>query len=136
VAGVDFGSVRIGLAISDPDRKIASPLESYTRRGPAQDAGHLRQLAADERIALFVVGLPLRLDGGESRKSLEAREFGQWLAEATGVPVEFFDERFTTVEAQEHLRFAKLTDKRRKNRVDMVAAQIILAAYLESKEER
>ena len=78
------------------------------------------------------MGLPVHLDGRESQKSSEARTFGQWLAEATGVGVEFFDERFTSVEAEQHLLAAKLTKKRRKERLDKLAAQIMLSAYLES----
>jgi putative Holliday junction resolvase len=134
VAGVDYGTVRIGIAITDPERKIASPLLNYTRRGPEQDAQRFRQLAADEGVVLFVVGLPIHLDGRESEKSLEARQFGQWLAEATGVPVEFFDERFTSVEAEQVLLAADLTRKRRKRRMDMLAAQIMLSGYLESQD--
>jgi putative Holliday junction resolvase len=132
VAGVDYGHVRIGIAISDPERTIASPLENYTRRGPEADAQRFRRLAAEERIVLFVVGLPLHLDGQESQKSGEARQFGAWLGEATGVPVEFFDERFTSHEAEQLLMAAELTKKRRKKRMDMLAAQIILTAYLEA----
>lgn len=132
VAGIDFGTVRIGIAVSDAGRSIASPLENYTRRSPEQDARRFRQIAADEQVGLFVVGLPVHLDGRESQKSLEARQFGQWLAEVTGVPVEFYDERFTTAEAEEILLGAELTSKRRKKRRDMLAAQIMLAAYLES----
>ena len=134
VAGIDFGTVRIGIAISDPDRHIASPLENYTRRGPERDAERFRQLVADQRVVLFVVGLPLHLDERESPKSLEARAFGQWLSETTGVPVEFFDERFTSHEAEEILLSADLTRKRRKKRLDMLAAQIILRGYLEEGE--
>jgi putative Holliday junction resolvase len=136
VAGVDFGTVRIGIAISNPERSIASPLENYTRGSPEQDARRFRRLVADEAIVLFVVGLPIHLDGGESPKSREAREFGQWLAETTGVPVEFFDERFTSVEAEQALLAADLTRKRRKRRMDMLAAQIMLSAYLEAEEAR
>ena len=132
IAAVDFGTVRIGIAISDPGRSIASPLESYVRRNREQDARRFAQLAAEEAVVLWVVGLPIHLDGRESRKSIEARSFGKWLADVTGVPVEFFDERFTSVEAEAMLLQADLTNKRRKKRIDMVAAQIILAAYLES----
>ena len=132
VAGVDYGTVRIGIAVSNVERTIASPLENYTRRGPEQDARRFRRLAAEERISLFVVGLPLHLDGNESLKSREARQFGQWLAETTGVPVEFFDERFTSREAEDLLLSADLTRKRRKKRMDMLAAQILLTAYLEA----
>ncbi len=133
MAGIDYGHVRIGIAISDPERKIVSPLENYTRRGPEQDAQRFRRLVADERVVLFVVGLPIHLDGRESEKSAEARQFGQWLVEVTGLPVEFFDERFTSHEAEQLLLAADLTRKRRKKRLDMLAAQIMLDAYLEAQ---
>ena len=89
VAGIDYGTVRIGIALSDPERTIASPYENYTRRGKEQDAARFRRLVDEDRISLFVVGLPLHLDGGESQKSIEARAFGAWLAEVSGRPVEF-----------------------------------------------
>ncbi len=132
VAAIDYGSVRIGIAVSDPRRRLASPYENYTRRDPAQDARRFRRLVEEERIALFVVGLPVHLDGRQSQKSVEAVAFGRWLEEATGTPVDFFDERFTSVEAEQALLGAQLTSKKRKARRDMVAAQLILAAYLES----
>lgn len=132
VAGIDFGTVRIGIALSDPDRVLATPVENYTRRGVDEDARRFKRLVEEEQVVLFVVGLPVHLDGGESQKSLEARRFGQWLAEVTQVPVEFYDERFTSVEAEQFLLGADLTRKRRKKRLDMVAAQIMLSAYLES----
>jgi putative Holliday junction resolvase len=132
VGGIDYGSVRIGIAVSDPDRSIASPLESYTRRTPELDARRFKELAQEERIGLWVIGLPVHLDGRESQKSAEARRFGAWLAATTGVPVEFFDERFTSVEAEDLLRQAALSRKGRKKRIDMLAAQIMLTAYLES----
>jgi putative pre-16S rRNA nuclease len=135
VAGIDFGTVRIGIAISDPGRSIASPLENYTRQGPEQDARRFRRLVAEENVALFVVGLPVHLSGQESRKSQEARQFGKWLQETTGLPVVFFDERFTSVEAEQHLLGADMTRKKRKARLDKIAAQILLAAYLESNVE-
>jgi len=132
---VDFGTVRIGVAVSDFDRTIASPLENYTRRGEEQDARWFRQLVEREEIALFVVGLPLHMDGRESEKSAEARQFGEWLAAATGVPVEFFDERLSSHEAERLMLDAEMTKKRRKKRLDMLAAQIILSGYLESTEK-
>jgi putative Holliday junction resolvase len=135
VAGIDYGSVRIGIAISDPGRTIASPYENYTRRGPEQDARRMRRLVEEERVKLLVVGLPIHLDGRESEKSREARQFGRWLAEVTEVPVEFFDERFTSAEAEQFLLDAQMTKKRRKARMDMLAAQILLSSYLESRSK-
>ena len=75
----------------------------------------------------------MHLDGRESQKSIEARAFGKWLQEATGIVVEFFDERFTSHEAQQILGGAELSKKKRKARLDMLAAQIMLASYLESR---
>jgi len=133
VAGIDFGTVRIGIALSDPERIIASPSENYTRRGEKQDAKRMRQLVEEDNVVLFVVGLPVHLDGRESQKSTEARQFGDWLTEVTGVPVEYFDERFTSTEAERYLLDARMTNKSRKKRLDMIAAQIMLSAYLESR---
>jgi putative holliday junction resolvase len=132
IAGIDYGTVRIGIAMSDPDRSIASPYENYNRRNTELDAKRFIQLAKEEAVALFVVGLPIHLDGRESQKSTEARHFGKWLAEVTRVPVVFFDERFTSSEAENLLLGAELTKKRRKKRLDMLAAQILLTAYLDS----
>jgi putative Holliday junction resolvase len=132
VAAIDYGTVRIGIAISDARRTLASPLENYTRRSRQVDGEHLRRLAIEENIVLFVVGLPVHLDGRESQKSREARDFGKWLGEITGKPVEYFDERFTSAEAERYLGAAELTKKKRKARLDMLAAQILLTAYLES----
>ncbi len=133
IAAVDYGTVRIGIAISDPNRTLASPMENYTRRGEEQDAKHFQCVAAEEDVTLWVVGLPIHLSGLESAKSIEARQFGKWLGEVTGLPVEYFDERFSSNEAEQFLLSADLTRKQRKRRRDMLAAQIILSSYLESE---
>ena len=132
MAAIDYGTVRIGVAVTDSRRTLASPLENYTRRGPDADAKHFRELAERERIVLFVVGLPVHLSGNESGKSLEARRFGDWLRDLTGLPVEYFDERFTSYQAEQLLMSADLTKKRRKERMDKLAAQILLSAWLEA----
>jgi putative holliday junction resolvase len=130
--GVDFGTVRVGLAISDRDRKIASPLATYTRRSEQQDQQFFHRLVEVEEIGGLVVGLPVHCDGREGQKAGEARAYGQWLHEATNRPVVFWDERFTTVEAEGFLLKAGLTNKRRKERRDRVAAQIMLQGYLDA----
>ncbi len=135
IAGIDFGTVRIGIAIADVSRTIASPHDNFTRGGEQADRAYFKRLAEQEQISLFVVGLPVHLDGRESRKSEEARRFGAWLAEVTGVAVQYFDERFTTHEAEVVLAQAQLTKKQRKARLDKLAAQIMLTAYLESARE-
>lgn len=132
LAGIDYGTVRIGIAITDPAQSIASPLEILTRRDKAQDERYFRRLAEQERLVGFVVGLPVHTSGEESQKSFESREFAKWLEKITKLPVVLFDERYTTAHAEELLQDAGLTSKRRKARRDMLAAQILLAAYLES----
>ncbi len=132
LAGIDYGTVRIGVAVTDAEQKFASPLENYTRRGEQADTKFFQQLAKEERIASFVVGLPVHLDGHESQKSIEARKFGAWLEQITSVPVVFFDERFTSAEAEQLLEGAEFTKKQRKARLDKLAAQILLSAYLEA----
>ena len=101
--GVDHGKVRVGLAVSDPERRLASPLQTYTRRSKEQDAGFFRTLAAEEKIVQIVVGLPAHLDGREGEQARLARAFGKWLGELTGLPFVFFDESFTTHDAEQHL---------------------------------
>ena len=132
VAGIDYGTVRIGVAISDPRRVIAFPMENYTRKSEAKDAEFFKQLVANERIVQFVVGLPLHMSGDLSEKAREAIAFGHWLGELTGVPVDYYDERYSSVEAERYLIEAKQTRKKRKQKIDKVAAQILLSGYLES----
>lgn len=135
VAGIDYGTVRIGVAVSDADRVLASPYETYTRKTERLDGEYFCRLVSEERIVQFVLGLPLHLSGMMSEKAKEVQEFGVWLFKLTGVPVDYVDERFTSVEAEYLLREAKLTNKKRKARRDKLAAQMILAAYLEKNSK-
>ena len=132
LAGIDYGTVRIGIALTDMERRLASPYENYNRRTRLLDGEYFARLARDEHVAAFVVGLPIHLDGRESQKSAEARTFGNWLETTTGVPVIYFDERFTSAEAEQLLGQAQLSKKKRKARLDKLAAQIMLTAFLEA----
>jgi putative Holliday junction resolvase len=132
IAGIDFGTVRIGVAVTDPAQQFASPLEIHQCGSLEADSRYFQQLAKEQRLAGFVVGLPVHTSGLESEKSLQAREFARWLAEKTSLPVRLFDERYTSAEAESALLEAGLTKKRRQERLDKIAAQIMLAAYLES----
>jgi putative Holliday junction resolvase len=135
LAGIDYGSVRIGVAVTDPDQRLASPLEIYTRRDASLDTAWLKNLVSSEAIVGFVVGLPIHTSGRESQKSAEARQFARWIAEQTSLPVRLFDERYTTAHAEALLFDADMTRKRRKERLDKLAAQIMVTAYLESSRE-
>jgi len=130
IAGIDFGKSRIGIALSDPGRVLATPWAVYQRRNTQQDADYFRKLVEKEEIVLFVVGLPVHCDGTESESSLAAREFGKWLKDVTNRPVVFMDERFSTQTADIWLRSAQLSRKQRQERLDKLSAQIILTAYL------
>jgi putative Holliday junction resolvase len=132
IAALDYGTVRVGVALSNRSRTLASPHEIYTRRSRELDGEYFRRLVKAEDVVRFVVGLPVHGHGTESQKSREARAFGRWLQELTGLPVDYFDERYTTAFAEQLLQEAGLTKKRRKERLDKLAAQILLTAYLES----
>ena len=133
LAGVDYGTVRIGVAICDPSRTWASPLTTYTRRSEPLDREYFQSLTQRETIVGWVLGLPIHCDGQESQKSAEVRDFGVWLQNYTDLPVRFFDERFTSVLANKLLAEAELTRKKKKQRIDRVAAHLILESFLESE---
>lgn len=110
LAAIDYGTVRIGVAICDPDWILASPHEVIPAKHWREEGDYFRSLVKSERIEAFVVGLPIHCDGGESEKSKEAREFARWIAKETGKPVRLFDERFTTADAnrvEHHLLFGR-----------------------------
>ena len=132
IAGIDFGSVRIGISICDPDWILASPLEVHPAADWKDDGDYFRKLADRERVVGFVVGLPIHCDGGESQKSIEAREFARWLAEETDLPVRLFDERFTTVDAKKRMMAGRFTRGKEKKRIDAVAALVLLESFLEA----
>ncbi len=133
LAAVDFGTVRIGIAVCDPLRILVSPLEIRQVASEELDGRYFQSLVQREAIEGFVVGLPIHCDGGESEKSRQARRFARWLLAVTGVPVRLFDERFTTSAAQTRMRLASGGGKRTRHRlVDAIAAQVLLESFLEA----
>ncbi|MCH7989158.1 MAG: Holliday junction resolvase RuvX [Planctomycetes bacterium] len=130
--GLDYGTKRVGIAVSTYEQNIASPLENFTRQSEEHDGLHYSKLVKEYTIVGLVVGLPIHLSGEESQKSREAREFGSWIANVTGLPVCFWDERFTSAMAEEHLMAAELSKKKRKNRLDKLASQIMLQSFLDA----
>jgi putative Holliday junction resolvase len=134
VVGIDFGTARIGVAISDPGQSIASPMEIRQVQNPESDAKYFQQIAKVEQPAGFVVGLPLHMSGDQSKKSQEAVAFGQWLREVTGLPVAWHDERYSTAMAKEVCQQLGLSGAKRKAHLDKIAAQVILSSWLERKD--
>jgi putative Holliday junction resolvase len=132
LAGIDYGRRRIGIAICDAERLIASPLTVHETSGDrAADARVFCDLVDREEIAGFVIGLPIHADGRRSEMSAEVERFAGWLTDITGCPAVFQDERYTSREAAGLLRPARLTRGRKKARHDAVAAQVILSSWLE-----
>lgn len=131
ILGLDFGLRRVGAAISDTGRSIASPLEQYVRRDPVQDARHYAALVREHDVARIVVGLPVHTSGREGELAARARAWGAWLAGVTGLAVAFADERYTSVEADDLMMQAGLKRQKRKALRDQLAAQILLQAYLD-----
>jgi putative Holliday junction resolvase len=137
VLAIDYGERRLGLAVSDEAGGFAFPAGSLERRGLKRDLAALRALAQERGVASVVVGLPLHLDGREGPEARAARAFAAAVGEATGLPVETFDERWTTREAERSLRDQGLVGRRgrgRKKVVDEVAATLILRAWLARRE--
>jgi putative Holliday junction resolvase len=132
VLGLDFGTRRVGAAVSDPRRQIATPLEVYQRRDPAADGRHYRDLVRTHEVDRIVIGLPLHTSGQAGTSAALARHFGAQIARETGLPVVFQDERYTTLEAEDTLIAAGLKRRRRKELRDKLAAQILLQNYLDA----
>ncbi|MCS6864226.1 MAG: Holliday junction resolvase RuvX [Gemmataceae bacterium] len=128
--GVDYGRRRIGLAICDPQRRIASPVATIPNN-PAMIT-RFRQLVTENAVVGIVVGLPLHAHGEESEMSAEARRFATWLAAEVHLPVVMWDERYTSAAAESVLLDTHLTQRQRKARVDRVAAQMLLQTYIEA----
>jgi putative holliday junction resolvase len=132
VLALDLGKRRIGLALSDELGITAQGLETLQRSNIREDLARLAQLALEKNVALILMGNPLHMSGHEGRQAEYARDFGERLREATGLPIEFRDERLTTVEAQRVLRQSGISIQKRAKAVDRLAAVILLESYLDS----
>ncbi|MEI6256286.1 MAG: Holliday junction resolvase RuvX [Planctomycetota bacterium] len=134
VAGVDYGRKRIGVAVCDAHRILASPLcVRQTTGDKAADATFFRKLIHDEAIIGFVVGLPIHADGNDSKMSVEVERFGAWLESETGLTVVFHDERYSSREATGLLAGSGLSRGRKKERSDAIAAQVVLSSWMEAQ---
>lgn len=132
--GLDLGTKRIGVAVSDRGGTIATPLTVITR-GRTQRIDHeaIARLVVDEEIEAVVVGLPLNMDGTEGKSATGAREEAARLATVVKVPVMLHDERLTTVEADRALMEARMRAEARRRVVDKVAAAVMLQSWLDSR---
>lgn len=132
--GIDFGTRRIGVAICNPEQTMSMPLENYTLRKPDLDAVWLRQLARGYGVRGLVIGLPVHMSGDEGGKAKQTREFGQWAANATELPVTWWDERYSSSVADLRMDQSGVSKKRRKGKRDQLAAQVILQSFLDAED--
>ena len=133
ILALDLGKKRIGLALSDPLGLTAQGLETLERTNIRADLSRLEQVATQNSVSRIVIGNPLHMSGQEGRQAGYARDFGERLQASTGLPVEFWDERLTTVEAQRVLRQSGVSIEKRAKAVDRLAAVILLESYLDSR---
>ena len=136
ILAVDLGKARTGLAICDPEERLASPVGTITEYNPEKRLEKVTQKAKELECQAIVVGLPRNMDGSEGESAPGARAFAQMLQEATGLPVELRDERLTTVSAHGFLSAADKRGKKRKALVDTVSAVLILEEYLRYRQNQ
>ncbi|MCU0259962.1 MAG: Holliday junction resolvase RuvX [Ilumatobacteraceae bacterium] len=135
--GVDLGSKRIGLALSDASGTLASPLTILQRsRSPRVDREAIARVVADEEVGTVVVGLPLALDGSVGPAARAALEEAERLATVVGVPVVTHDERLTSVTAERRMAELGMRSHQRRGRVDAAAAAVMLQSWLDARREQ
>lgn len=133
ILSLDIGTVRIGIATSDIMEIIASAYETYRRKNLTEDVKYIASLVSKLEVGEVVIGLPLKLDGTEGQSVEMAKTFGDELAKLITCPIVYQDERLSTVTAQKILIESGMRREKRKDKVDSIAATIILQTYLDKK---
>ena len=133
VMGIDFGMARIGIALSDDTKFLASPFETYRRKGDELDIVHLKEIITTKKVDEIVCGLPMNMAGVEQEIAQKTREFMSLLQQSCDVKVVFVDERLSSLMAEEMLKETERDWKKRKEKLDAVAASIILQDYLDGR---
>jgi putative Holliday junction resolvase len=134
VLGIDFGERRVGLALSDPSATIATPLPTIVRRaGKRPPVAAILEIIQKNDVDRAVVGLPLDLSGEETEWTAQVRDFAGKLSERAGIPVDFLDERLTSVQAERAVRSIglKRSEREQKGRIDAAAAVLLLQTFLD-----
>lgn len=134
--GLDIGSARIGVAVSDPEGRVASPIAVFDARDPVRAFRSLQEIVEDYEIERLVVGLPLSLSGEEGPQAAEVRTIAEKIAGDLDVPLEYQDERHSSTEARRAMRSAGLSDKEQRGSLDKVAAAIVLQGWLDARRVR
>jgi putative Holliday junction resolvase len=135
VLGIDYGEKRIGLALSDPLGLTAQPLETLPNR-EGKTVAALVEMARQREVTRFVIGLPRHMSGDEGVKAAEARAFGERLAAASGLPVEYADERLTTLAVQRMLSETDMSGAKKRAVTDKLAAALILQTWMDRERRK
>lgn len=130
IVALDVGDRRIGIAATDPVLHLAHPVETRFRTSQSEDAAYIAALAEERGAERIVCGLPLNGAGEEGEQAAKTREFARQLAQKTDIPIEWEDERFTTLEARHVLLEADMRRDKRKKVIDSIAASYILESYV------
>ncbi|MBI2899280.1 MAG: Holliday junction resolvase RuvX [Planctomycetes bacterium] len=136
IVAIDFGTKRVGLAISDPDEKLALALPMYEWQEDGNDAARLAGIAEEAGAQEIVVGLPINMDDTIGPSAKRVLSFVEELRQFAGVPVETWDERLSSEEARARLRDVELSRRRKREHTNTVAAQVILEGYLQARRTR
>ena len=131
--GIDFGLARIGIALSDDTKFLASPYLTYKRKNEQEDLTYFVNLINEKKVDEIVCGLPYNMQGEEQEIAQKTREFMQKIQDLTNIKIEFVDERLSSSMAEEMLKETERNWKKRKEKLDAVAASIILQDYLDFK---
>jgi putative holliday junction resolvase len=129
--GLDLGTKTVGVAASDPDRRLAAPVETIARKRFSDDAARILELAGERRAAGFVLGLPINMDGTEGPRAQATRAFARNLAKLTELPIALWDERLSTAAVERALIEADVSRSKRKAVIDQHAAAYILQGALD-----
>ena len=135
IMGLDFGTKRIGVALSDELFITAQGADTIYRTAIAADMARIKRVAEENSVGEIVVGLPISMNGTHSAKTKEVLEFADSLAKVVSIPVKTWDERLTTVQAEKALLEADVSRGKRRMVIDKIAAQIILQNYLDSRKK-
>ena len=136
ILALDLGRKRIGLALSDELGFTAQGLQTLEREGRRDDIEVLRRLSVENNVKMILMGDPLHMSGEKSRQGEYTREFARELEYKTGLPIRFWDERWTSREAERTLRGSGISHNERKPAIDRLSAVILLQSYLDSAEAR
>lgn len=136
ILAVDLGSARTGIAVSDANQVLASPLCVVAEKNKDVLMQKIHEICKKEKIGKIIVGLPRNMDGSEGESAQNCRSFASDLSDVTNLPVSMVDERCTTITAHNFLNETNVRGKKRKNVVDAVAASVILQNYLDFSQQK